>query len=247
MLKGKMTYKPFPAAERVKKSKIKEAQVKAGKKIKDVRKVLAKDKFTKGLTDEEKEEFHGILDYLHELHEIATEIHSDEPYDADIIEEFDNIAEQAEELKEEIIATNKESLGDSLSQEEVAALRVKLLAHFYHKPASQYQNDKHLKPGNRQQQAIKTGNGQFLQGYNDEKIKDLEKEALNQGTIKHHSGNTYYFFQIFSYNIGYVGGTGKETKNIRAEWSSGAISHFRTSYRGANNGLEADKNSPKYW
>ncbi len=99
-----------------------------------------------------------------------------------------------------------------------------------HTRASNYSGGKHVKGNTNKQREenATTGrrNGQYFVEFNDDKIIQLEREALEKGEIKDREGS-YHIFYSFPFNIGYASG-GSKTNTIRAEWSSGSVhSHPR--------------------
>lgn len=112
-----------------------------------------------------------------------------------------------------------------------------------HVPASKYAQGKHVRGqtnDERRQNAIATRNGQFvaeLQGrpVTDSRVSKWEREALLaawEGSdiaalIRHEHGNFHLEFQQ-QHPVGFTGGSGRETRRMRVEWSSGHVhSHPR--------------------
>lgn len=109
-----------------------------------------------------------------------------------------------------------------------------------YKQASVYKKHVMGKTNEERAQNAKQGNGQyfaFLRGnhFSDEKISGLEREAiysLREGSsyarLERHSASTFYIYYEAQENIGYLGDSGVESRQIRVDWCNGEVhSHPR--------------------
>lgn len=113
-----------------------------------------------------------------------------------------------------------------------------------HVPASHYGHGKHVRGATnseRHRNAVASGNGQFLatldhQTVTDPLIESWEREALAApwqepaGTRieRHGEGRTFYVDSRRRHPVGFAGGSGRESRRMRVEWSSGNVhSHPR--------------------
>lgn len=140
-----------------------------------------------------------------------------------IVEEYQKINKSVQSLQKKVEEEAKKAKEQKLRE-------MFLGSKTNHTRASNYSGGKHVKGNTNKQREenATTGrrNGQYFVEFNDDKIIQLEREALEKGEIKDREGS-YHIFYSFPFNIGYASG-GSKTNTIRAEWSSGSVhSHPR--------------------
>lgn len=109
-----------------------------------------------------------------------------------------------------------------------------------HKLASEYQKHVKGKSNDDRKNSARIGDGQYVatlhgRPFSDEGIIKLEQEAIyclregrSDARLERHSESTFYIYYKANDDIGYLGGAGTPTGQIRVEWCNGEVhSHPR--------------------